>query len=495
MNAPGPFTARVSRLRQVVCSVALVLGFAFASHCIAAPPQTPEPLSAEVARRKLGEAEALFGKNPGSVGAKWNLSLGLEQLADVLAQESRAGDESEILGCYTRSATLREELLRSAIHVSARGPGVASRDLSVILAKLGGFFARRGDTGDADKAFTYLKRSLALAESTLDKPSSSPMAVQDAAMISINLGLCHLNRGHQGDADLAIACFTRSLDLTDLNRRNGQVPAIQTHIAAESMCLLGKALLARNQPGDLDKALIHFTRGLEIRENAARANPASTEAKRNLSVALEGFAGCLVARRESGDMPKAVARFEQCIALRNELLAASPDSADAMRDVVLASRQLGELLSRRGGPGRTDDARTHLTRALDLAGQVAKNRPASPLALREALISRIALGDFLGSHAESEESTAALECYAGGVEMSETLIKASPNSLDTLRVVAILHCKISAGAHNRGDGPKAEKHGRTALKFLKAATTKGMKLDADLSRMHEELKELLNPVL
>jgi tetratricopeptide (TPR) repeat protein len=478
-----------------VRSITLVLGFAFVSHCIAAPQPPAEPPTPEIARRKLNDAEALFEKNPGSVGAKWNLSLHLELLADTLARESSAGDESEILGCYTRSAALREELLKSAIHVAARGPGVASRDLSVVLAKLGGFLARRGDTGDVDKAFAHLKRSLALAEATLDKPSSSPLAVPDAAMISINLGLCHLNRGHQGDADLAIACFTRSLDLTDLNRRNGQVPAIQTHIAAESMCLLGKALLARNQAGDLDKALIHLTRGLEIRENALRANPASADAKRNLSVALEGVAGCLVARRESGDMPKAIARFEQCIALRNELLAASPDSPEAMRDVVLAERQLGDLLSRRGGPGRTDDARAHLTSALDLAGQVAKKRPASALALREALITRIALGDFLGSHAESEESTAALECYAGGVEMSETLIKASANSLDTLRVVAILHCKLSAGAHNRGDGPKAEKHGRTALKFLKAATAKGMKLDADLSRMHEELKELLNPVL
>ena len=91
MNAPGPFAARVSRLRQVVRSITLVLGFAFVSHCIAAPQPPAEPPTPEIARRKLNDAEALFEKNPGSVGAKWNLSLHLELLADTLARESSAG--------------------------------------------------------------------------------------------------------------------------------------------------------------------------------------------------------------------------------------------------------------------------------------------------------------------------------------------------------------------------------------------------------------------
>ena len=80
-------------------------------------------------------------------------------LADVLFERGQAGDAKKALGHYQRTLEIAERLLK-ANPESAQ----AARDGAVSLQRLGGFLARRGQAGDAEKA----KRSLAACFAILD---------------------------------------------------------------------------------------------------------------------------------------------------------------------------------------------------------------------------------------------------------------------------------------------------------------------------------------
>ena len=53
-----------------------------------------------------------------------------------------------------------------------------------------------------------------------------------------------------------------------------------------SLDILGDFFATRGQPGDMDKALDHFTRSFDMKEKLLAANPGSAQAKRDVSVSL-----------------------------------------------------------------------------------------------------------------------------------------------------------------------------------------------------------------
>ena len=114
---------------------------------------------------------------------------------------------------------------------------------------------------------------------------------------------------------------------------------------------LGDFLAARGRPGDADQALKHFTRSLEIRELLLKANHDSAQAARDVSISLNKIGDFLAARGRPGDVDQALKYFSRDLEIAESLFKANPDSAQAARDVSASLNKLGEFLVTRGQPG------------------------------------------------------------------------------------------------------------------------------------------------
>ncbi len=105
---------------------------------------------------------------------------------------------------------------------------------------------------------------------------------------------------------------------------------------AMNLSKLGTLLYKREQLGDLDQAVAHHTRALEIREKLLAADPTSTIASKEVSVSLGRFADILAKRAKPGDDDNAVAYYNRSLSIREKLLAAAPESVEAAQDVSVA---------------------------------------------------------------------------------------------------------------------------------------------------------------
>ncbi len=549
MNTPRGSVSTISCLLKTTLLRVVALFVSTILPLGAAPVEPKDAATQEIekAETRLRESERLFKSNPDSVGAKWNLSIYLENLADLLAKRGQPGDAEKVFNYYARSLSLREALNQSTLHKAARGAANVARDVSIALTKLGDFLSMRGLPGDGDKALGYLSRSREIMEPLLTASPVPEQITRDGALVFLKLGFCLVTRGQRGDADKAIGYFARSVELMEpLHKVNPRLE-VNAQIISESLNQLGKSLVARGEPGDEDAALGHLRRSLEIRDALLAAKPDSTDAKRNLSLTLESIAFSSAARRDKGDMDKAIANYTRCMELKESLLKANPDSPEATREVAVVSGQLGALLARRGGPGQIENAFAHLTRSLELTDSLLKAKPASAQALRDSAIVLSAMGDFYANRGEPGDDASALDCFTRGLKLAETrlkanpgfteatraiavslliklgdalakrgqpgdsekalayftrcvepgaaLLKANPRSMEATRNLAVVHYKIAAAADQRGDSKASEKHARAAHDLLKTAINGGMTFDPEIVKLYEALKSQLHPVL
>ncbi len=106
-----------------------------------------------------------------------------------------------------------------------------------------------------------------------------------------------------------------------------------------SLNKLGDFLSSRGKPGDAEKALSHYERSLKVREDLLQANPQSAEAARDVSVSLNKLGDFLSSRGKPGDAEKALSHYERCNEVLERLLQANPQSAQAARDVSVSLEQ------------------------------------------------------------------------------------------------------------------------------------------------------------
>ncbi len=218
--------------------------------------------------------------------------------------------------------------------------------MSVSLNALGELLAKRGQAGDADKALEYSTRSLSLAEALLQTNPGSAEAARDVSVSLNRLGEFFAKRGQAGDADKALDYFTRSLDLRGTLLQTNPGSAEATRDVSVSLNTLAQFLATRGQAGDADKALGYFSRSLLLAETLLQTNPDSAQATRNVSVSLNTLANFLAKRGQSGDVEKALGYFLRSLDLREALLQANPGSAEATRDVVVSHYQMAGFANR-----------------------------------------------------------------------------------------------------------------------------------------------------
>ena len=259
--------------------------------------------------------------------------------------------------------------------------------MSAILERLGGFLAKRGQAGDAEKALGCYTRDLEMCEALLKANPGSAEAARDVSHILNKLGGFLANRGQAGDAEKALDCFTRSLDLADQLLKANPGSAEAARGVSASLQRLGGFLAKRGQAGDAEKALGYYTRHLEISEALLKANPGSAQAARDVSVSLYRLGGSLAMRGQVGDAEKALGYFTRSLDLADGLLKANPGSALAARDVSVSLDKLGDFLARRGQPDDAEAALAHFTRYLEISEALLKANPGSAEAARDVWVS------------------------------------------------------------------------------------------------------------
>jgi tetratricopeptide (TPR) repeat protein len=164
--------------------------------------------------------------------------------------------------------------------------------------------------------------AVALHECITDDPATPPLVVAWAIWVAATVRAPYLTiqeRLQLAQRMLALTAKTNQLDAR-----------------AAASVLVGDALVEHGHLGDAEQALGHYQRSLEVRERLLAANPESAQAARDVSVSLNKLADFLAQRGLPGDAEQALGHYQRSLEVRERLLAANPESAQAARDVSVS---------------------------------------------------------------------------------------------------------------------------------------------------------------
>lgn len=300
--------------------------------------------------------------------------------------------------------------------------------------------------------------------------------------------------GHHGSLSRGIGIFEWVLAAHERIAAANPGSAEARRDVAVSLNQLGDFLSQRRLPGDADRALQHFQRCLEINEDLLAATPDSAQAQREVSVGLSQLGDFLSHRGQPGDAEQALQHFRRSLQIREDLAAAHPDSPQAQRDVAVVSNRLGDVLCERGD---AEQALQHYQRGLEISERLAAASPESALAQRDLAVSLDRLGDFLSERGQPGDAEQALCHYQRCLEISKRLATANPDSAQYQRDVAVGLNKIGDIFRQRGlpdDLEQALQHYQQSLEIrerLVTANPDSTKAQRDVAIGLQRLGDLL----
>jgi tetratricopeptide (TPR) repeat protein len=214
------------------------------------------------------------------------------------------------------------------------------------------------------------------------------------------------------------------------------------------------------------------------------ANPESAQAARDVSVSLNKLADFLARRGLPGDAAQALGYCQRSMAVREGLLAANPESAQAARDVSVSLERLADFLARRGLPGDAAQALGHYQRSLTIDEGLLAANPESVQTARDLLISierlaemRAQQGDLAGALIEQERA----------LNMARRLWE-NAQSWESGRSLAVSTLLTGQHAAAAGDMAKAGQHFAECFAILEAFVRAGTPLDAQMRQLYAELR-------
>jgi tetratricopeptide (TPR) repeat protein len=361
--------------------------------------------------RALGYSEGLLKANPDSAQPSRDVCICLERLGNFLLARGRPGDAEEAFGNYSRNLSICEELL-------ADNPdsALAKRDVTVSLNKVADFLVLRGQPGDAEKALEHNLRSLRIRQELREADPGSGVAVRDVSIALERLGDFYLGRRQPGDQDEALGNLTQCLEIREVLLKANPGSALASRDVSVVLNKLGDLLTGRGGPGDGDLAYGYLSRSLKIAEDLQAADPGSARVGRDLSVSLNQLGNFLVARRQPGDLDQALVYYNRSLTICDNRLKVSPDSGRAQRYVFVTLNRLSLALAARARP--EDDALMLAcdTRSLKITGDLMQANPNSAQAIRDVVISLNKLAAYYSTHGRPDEaqqsSARAQELYA-----------------------------------------------------------------------------------
>ena len=250
---------------------------------------------------------------------------------------------------------------------------------------------------------------------------------------------------------------------------------------------MGDVLVQRGAEGDASQIMRHRQQSLALAEALYTADPNYPEAVRDVSISLSRLGDFLAQRDQPGDAEAALKHYTRSLELTEKLPAADPDSAEAARDVSVSLNKLGDFLAKRGQPGDAEAALKHYTRSLEQREKLLAANPDSAQAARDVSLSDDRLGDFLARRGQPGDAEAALKHYTRCQETLEKLLQANPDSAQAARDVAASLQRLAVYADQRGDKAGEERHSRACYDLLHPRIIKGVTFDPPVVRLHEQL--------
>jgi serine/threonine protein kinase/predicted negative regulator of RcsB-dependent stress response len=241
--------------------------------------------------------------------------------------------------------------------------------------------------------------------------------------------------------------------LTEVARAADTAAAID-HATVRVHFELGDIFLEIEEGGSAE-AKRQYERAYEMAKQIADANPARTDAQRDLSIAHDKL-GDLSLRL--GDSRAALENYEQARTLRQCLPEADQAAGWAQRDLYVSHNKLGDVYLRLGD---AKAARDSYQSALEAAQHLADANETSAQAQRDLSVSHNKLGD---AYMELGDTKAARDGYQKALELRQRLADADPASVQAQRDLSIAHNKV-------GDACLRLRENKAALASYKSCHT------------------------
>jgi tetratricopeptide (TPR) repeat protein len=321
--------------------------------------------------RSIGEtiddARAALALFEGADAPDADIALTLMLLGFDLARRRRPGDQAEAEGCLGRALALFERDRTRAAH-----PLRADLDLAEAFLLLANPEAQRGGAAATDAALADYDRGLAIAEPLV---AAHPGARWPAWMLSLLLesrGRLFYLRDGRGERPRAEADYRRAIGL----REALHAARPESQVAARDLFMVRwrlADLLARGGAEDRATALAQFEQCLADAERLLASDPESALAAGDVSLSLNRIGDLLHQRAGPGDLERALDRYRRGLAIAERLLQANPESGEAARDLYISYDRMALTTEALGDPAALDwwrKAHAH-ARAMQLAGTLA----------------------------------------------------------------------------------------------------------------------------
>ena len=339
-------------------------------------------------------------------------------------------------------------------------------------------FLNSGSGDDFDAAFEQTE----LGAELLEEATGPEMMLAKAVAFSELARLC-LQRGDPGDANRARKLFEKVSRIRE--ELGDQIP--QTSISHRNFSIATDHLADFYlQEGEAERALELFQTSLKITQQLLANNPNSHQAKRDHSVSLGRVAGCYLKRGEPGDSGKALELFQQANELHQGILADNPASSQARRDLSVSLGQLAGVYLLRGQHGDAEHAFSLSKKELEVTQQILVDNPNSPQAKRDVAVALERLSD-CASQAERLEEALSLQRQA--VVLVHDLWNANPSYYHH-RTYIISLWRSGILASRSGQADEAGQAFAKAHQLLLQLQDSGTELDPELSSMLAKLNEM-----
>jgi tetratricopeptide (TPR) repeat protein len=192
-----------------------------------------------------------------------------------------------------------------------------------------------------------------------------------------------------------------------------------------SLDRIGTILVAQ---GDLEGALLHYDKALEIARPMVSTDPSQSDWERNLSKTLNKLGYVL---RSQGDLAGALARYEEALEIDRKLAGADPRDTEHQRGVLATLQGIGLIFEAQGDLA---GALACYEEGLEIARLLASADPSHAESQNDLSVSLNKVGDVL---CEQGDLVGALALYQEGLEIRRLLASADPSHAERQRSLFI----------------------------------------------------------
>jgi tetratricopeptide (TPR) repeat protein len=379
-------------------------------------------------RRSVCLAEEVLEANPKSSWARRDLSIALNGLIDYLEFRSHPDGLDATVAFGIRSVSMCR-----AVYEANRDSAQARRDLSIALARLAGLLDARKGPGDAEQSSRDNDESFRLCESILRDNPESTEAKRDLSIALNNRSDRFAALGTPSDTAHALVDVTESVRLCaaiiDVDPKSAQARRDLSLALNRRAALLD----ARKAPGDAEQVTRDNDESFRLCESILRDNPESTEAKRDLSIALNNRSDRFLVSGRLSDADHAFADMTESVRLCASILEADSRSSQARQDLSIALNRRSAFLHARKAPGDLEQASQDSGKSVELCESILKDNPESLGAKRDLYVALVRRSEYLAASGDHADVARAVAAITDSIRLCSSILNVDPSSPEAKR--------------------------------------------------------------